>query len=206
MAYKDKLKEKIKKQEYYLVNKERIDARNKKWNEAHREQRTEIARKYRQKHAVQLDEKTRKWQEDNRKEWLSYQKLYREKNKAILRIKSRKYDRRYRQNPQTRLADNVSRRLRSCIKKNNKRTEALLGYSSSELMKHIESLFDNKMNWTNYGTYWHIDHIVPLSSFKYENEDDEGFKKCWSLSNLQPLEAVENIRKSNKILTEIKWQ
>jgi hypothetical protein len=96
--------------------------------------------------------------------------------------------------------------LRYCIKKNNKRTEALLGYSSSQLVKHLENLFDEKMSWTNYGTYWHIDHIVPLSSFKFENENDEEFKECWSLSNLQPLEASENIRKSNKILTEIKWQ
>ena len=29
---------------------------------------------------------------------------------------------------------------------------------------------------------------------------EEEFKKCWALDNLQPLEAVENIRKSNHYL------
>ena len=29
---------------------------------------------------------------------------------------------------------------------------------------------------------------------------DEEFMKCWSLENLQPMWAEENIRKSNKII------
>jgi hypothetical protein len=61
------------------------------------------------------------------------------------------------------------------------------------------------MNWDNYGKYeegklkWHIDHIIPHSSFEYTSMNDESFKKCWSLENLRPLEAVENIKKSNKM-------
>ena len=54
------------------------------------------------------------------------------------------------------------------------------------------------MNWSNHGTYWHIDHIKPKSWFKYESTDDEAFIKCWSLDNLQPLEAQINITKGNR--------
>ena len=46
------------------------------------------------------------------------------------------------------------------------------------------------MNWNNYGTYWEIDHIYPISkggSFHY--------------INTQPLTVLENQVKSNKI-----WQ
>lgn len=62
-----------------------------------------------------------------------------------------------------------------------------------DLIKHIEKQFDDKMTWDNYGSYWHIDHIRPKCSFK-GNE----FKECWALSNLQPLEAIENFRKSGR--------
>jgi hypothetical protein len=33
------------------------------------------------------------------------------------------------------------------------------------------------------------------------NYEDPNFQKCWSLENLQPLEAMMNVRKSNKIKT-----
>jgi hypothetical protein len=54
------------------------------------------------------------------------------------------------------------------------------------------------MSWENYGK-WHIDHITPLSSFDIQNYNDENFKKCWSLENLQPLWAEDNLKKSNKV-------
>ena len=54
------------------------------------------------------------------------------------------------------------------------------------------------MSWNNYGK-WHVDHIIPISSFKFESIHDVEFKKCWSLDNLQPLWGSENIIKSNKL-------
>jgi hypothetical protein len=72
-----------------------------------------------------------------------------------------------------------------------------LGYKPEDLIKHLESLFQLGMTWDNYGQ-WHIDHVVPESWFLYISEDDEEFKKCWALSNLQPLWAKQNIDKSNK--------
>ncbi len=50
---------------------------------------------------------------------------------------------------------------------------------------------------------WHIDHIIPKSSFSFQNNTDQGFKKCWALSNLQPLWAIDNIRKGSKILEDV---
>ena len=55
------------------------------------------------------------------------------------------------------------------------------------------------MSWDNYGE-WHIDHILPDSSFYYVSTEDDEFKKCWALSNLQPLWAIDNLKKSNKII------
>ena len=54
------------------------------------------------------------------------------------------------------------------------------------------------MNWKNYGSYWHIDHIKPKTLFNYSSPEDKEFIKCWSLSNLQPLEKITNIKKGNR--------
>lgn len=73
----------------------------------------------------------------------------------------------------------------------------LLGCSINELLVHLEKQFVDGMNWKNYGK-WHIDHIIPCASF--DLTDPEHQKKCFHYSNLQPLWAVDNIRKSDKVL------
>ncbi|WP_407309762.1 HNH endonuclease signature motif containing protein [Desulfosporosinus sp. SB140] len=82
--------------------------------------------------------------------------------------------------------------------KNGLKWEDLVGYSLTDLKKHLEGLFKDGMSWNNMGL-WHIDHIIPRSAFDFSHPDDPGFKLCWSLSNLQPLWAEENLRKWNKI-------
>jgi 5-methylcytosine-specific restriction endonuclease McrA len=59
------------------------------------------------------------------------------------------------------------------------------------------------MTWDNYGSYWHVDHIYPHSKLPYDSMDHPNFLKAWALNNLQPLEAIENMKKSNKILDTI---
>jgi len=54
------------------------------------------------------------------------------------------------------------------------------------------------MTWDNYGK-WHIDHVIPTSVFNFEKPEDDDFKRCWSLQNLQPLWALDNIKKGNKL-------
>lgn len=46
---------------------------------------------------------------------------------------------------------------------------------------------------------WHIDHIVPSASFKFESLDDPDFLICWGLDNLRPLEAKTNMSKGAKL-------
>lgn len=75
--------------------------------------------------------------------------------------------------------------------------ESLVGYKIDELFIHIERQFEPLMNWGNMGE-WHVDHIIPRISFKYENDNDPEFLACWAITNLRPLWAKDNISKSNK--------
>ena len=80
------------------------------------------------------------------------------------------------------------------ITKKNKTFE-IVGCSPQKLKEHLEKQFVDGMTWENRNK-WHIDHIIPLSSAKTE---EELYKLCY-YTNLQPLWVEENLKKSNKIL------
>ena len=69
-----------------------------------------------------------------------------------------------------------------------------LGYSVGELVDHIESQFTDGMGWHNMSE-WHIDHILPIRSFDLDRVDSEDFKRCYSLDNLMPVWAEDNMNK-----------
>lgn len=75
------------------------------------------------------------------------------------------------------------------------KTNELLGYSAIQLKEHIEKQFTEGMSWDNWGE-WHLDHIRPVSSFN----KSEKMSIINSLDELQPLWALDNLRKSNKII------
>lgn len=99
--------------------------------------------------------------------------------------------------PLFRLITNMRSRLHIAFKNRNWQKESttsqLLGCDLEQVMKHIESKFKQGMSWENYGK-WHIDHIIPLCSAK---TPDDVSKLC-HFSNLQPLWALDNIRKKGK--------
>jgi len=73
-----------------------------------------------------------------------------------------------------------------------------LGYTWADLRAHLEAQFTPAMSWENWGDVWELDHIKPLSSFRYESLDDPLFRECWALSNLRPLPRKENATKGAK--------
>jgi hypothetical protein len=82
--------------------------------------------------------------------------------------------------------------LKNLTKKN--KTSEIVGCDNFFLKIYIENKFTDGMSWDNQGQ-WHIDHIIPLSSAKTE---EELYKLC-HYTNLQPLWAKDNLAKSNKL-------
>jgi len=117
---------------------------------------------------------------------------YFERHPERLRRTRCKSEARRRRDPAQRLADAVGRKLRHIIR-GVKSDISLLGYSRDQFKHHIESLFLPGMSWDNYGE-WHIDHKRPRASFRLPDE----MLECWSLSNLRPLWAADNLSQRHR--------
>jgi len=44
-----------------------------------------------------------------------------------------------------------------------------------------------------------LDYKIPVSVFNFTTPEHEDFTRCWSLKNLQPMWAKENMSKSAKL-------
>lgn len=99
-----------------------------------------------------------------------------------------------------RLKNNIRSRIIQFFNSNklhkDNSTFNIIGCSPEFLKEHIENKFTEKMSWDLVGKHIHIDHIIPLASAKTK---EEIYKLC-HYTNLQPLWAEDNLRKSNKIL------
>ena len=152
-------------------------------------------------------EKQKKRRESNP----DYMQKYREINNEKIRLKKKEYDdknkekrnqyikNKYKTDILFRLKINLSSRLRkysllnNITKKNN--TFDIIGCSPEFLKEHLENQFIDGMSWDD-RSEWHIDHIIPLSSAKTE---DELYRLCY-YTNLQPLWVGDNLKKGSKIL------
>jgi hypothetical protein len=106
--------------------------------------------------------------------------------------------------PIYKITDNFARRICNILKKQDiVRTfkyNEILGCTMIELKNHLEKLFTQGMSFDNYGE-WEVDHIIPLSKFDLNNEDQ--VKQCFNYKNLQPLWMVDNRKKYNKIESKL---
>ena len=99
---------------------------------------------------------------------------------------------------ETKLRNRIKDILRKYNSNKKDKTVALLGCSIKFFIKHIESQFEEGMAWENYGfETWHIDHIIPCNSFDLSKEEEQ--KKCFHYTNLQPLLAIDNLKKGSKL-------
>jgi hypothetical protein len=222
MAYKDKEKKKQYNKQRYQDNKEHKKQQSKQWskdnpeygkqwyqdNKEHKKQQSkqwyqdnkEHRKQWYQDNKEHCTQRSKQWRKDNPEHSKQWHKDNPEYNKQYMKTRYQT-DPIFKLNQTMRLV--IWRSLKTnTLSKNGRHWETLVGYTIEELKFHLETQFDSNMNWENHGSYWHVDHIIPLASLTFDSEEHENFKLLWSLGNLQPLFGPENLSKNKKILID----
>lgn len=142
----------------YYKHKNKRINKHRQWTTNNPEKSKNSAKNYSKNHRKDINERVR-----NRK-----------KNDPSFKIRAKLH---------TRICDELRGRCRK-----NFNTIELIGCSSEELVKYIESLFLPGMHWKNQGNKdgtWQLDHILPCCSFDLTKEDEQ--RKCFHWSNLRPM-------------------
>ncbi len=146
-----------------------------------KERRKQNRRRHYEENRDREKELNKKWIENNKERWReNYRKYCSERRKV---------------DPAYKISGNLRNRLRGIIKRRGKSSLELTGCDINFLMGYLEGQFKDGMTWDNYGE-WHIDHIKPIASFDLEDESEQ--LVCFHYSNLQPLWAIDNLRKGAK--------
>jgi hypothetical protein len=95
----------------------------------------------------------------------------------------------------------IRTRIYNCLRNKNKNNSSLdyLGCSSDDYFKWIFN-YNNNCVLENHGKVWHVDHVIPISKFDLNNQEEQLLAFNWR--NTMPLSCKENLSKNNKIITE----
>lgn len=166
---------------YQLENLDKWHGYNKKFYQLNKESHNQRTKDYYENNKDAHKERMKAWNKDNP----NYMKEWHSKNREEYNRKRRE---KWNNNPTHRLKGNIRTRIYRAIKDKSEATFELLGCPIEEYVVYLEKQFYGNMSWENYGKYWEIDHIIPLSkggSYHY--------------TNTQPLTITENRKKKNNL-------
>jgi hypothetical protein len=177
--------------EYRLRHSEHIVEYKKKYNLNNKENK----KLYKLKNKERLSEQNRQYRLKNKDKY----NQWRQNNKIKINNNANKYNKiRKETDSLFKLKMNIRSLINNCIKrqgyKKTSRTFEILSCSYEELKEHLEKKFTEGMSWDNYGK-WHIDHIYPIS----KAIDEQHLIKLNHYTNLQPLWAIDNFKKGNRL-------
>lgn len=174
----NKMQKHIYNQKYWLDNKkDRIEI-NKKYRDEHKITINAQRKEYRNKPEIKVHIKQKN---------IKYQPIRNAQNKL-----KRKSDKNFQ------LKEILKSKIYKILKGQKTSFMKYLGCSVEYLKKWLEIRFTKDMSWDNFGSYWQIDHVIPIDAFTFGNEPEKYI--CFNWKNLQPLQSIENRRKTNKIL------
>lgn len=142
-------------------------------------------------------EKSNEWVENNREKMTALQSNWYQNNKSHIREKDNirlKTDFCYK------FIKTQRRRILLALKQKNMRTIEYLGCNAEEYLQWISSQLNDEFTLENHGLKWHIDHVIPLSKFNLDDENEVLLSLNWR--NTTPLSIKDNLTKNNKIIPE----
>ena len=197
--------------EYGKLYRENNKDKTKIYYNANKDKIKETHKIYTNKNKVKIKENQKRYYLENKRKIYNINKKWRENNVDLVKFYKKKYKaNKFQNDPLFNLNNNIGSLIRDSFRykgfKKSSKTLIILGCSIEEFKQHLESKFETWMNWENKGNpkdgilelnkTWDIDHIIPVSSAKTE----EDIIKLNHYSNLQPLCSYTNrFIKRNKI-------
>lgn len=204
--------------QYELTRPDRTEYKreySKKYREQHKEELAENNKKYRSEHKDELSQKSKDYYEktkddrirkqkdyyqNNREKIIDYHHKYNRDNSEILVKKAYEYQK---YKVSTDEFYKFKRLIRDCVLKSFKRTNHRKNSFAKDIIgTDFETTWEYlKETWKkNYGTeyngeLYHIDHIIPLSTAKTE---EDVIRLC-HYTNLQLLKPEDNLEKSDNL-------
>ena len=196
---------------YYISKKKYICDKSRKYHNDNKKIISIRVKKYREKNIEKIIEQNKLYYQNNKEDILEKQRDYYILNKE----KRIKYQTQYKKQRKKndivfKMKENISKAVWEGLKKQKSSKKSptwkILPYTPQQLKEHLENQFEDWMTWENYGQAsiinktWNIEHIIPKSLLPYDSMEHPNFLKCWCLENLRPYDAIENIKKGNKII------
>jgi len=188
---------KIDRHKDYLKNPDKVNSYAREWRERNMERVKEAAKEWVKNNKNRVSAISKEWRTRHPEKQKRICASWVERNPERRREIKNRGRRKLRSTIKGCLSHRISTLMLRSLKenKNGRPWEQLVGYNCEQLKNHLEKKFLPGMSWENMGE-WHIDHKIPVSAFNYERPEDPDFKKCWTLSNLQPLWAMDNFIKN----------
>ena len=183
--------------------------------ECYKKSRYELSKEYRLEKKEAIKEQKKEYYSKNKEAKQEYSKKYHLKNKKVRNEYNKEYGqsvhgketinkarrKRRKSDPIFKLTVSMRTRLGMFLRTRNIRktntTFKIIGCTPEFLKEHLEKQFTPGMTWKNHSLKgWHVDHIIPLNSAKTL---EDKYKLC-HYTNLQPLWAPDNWKKSDKII------
>ncbi len=180
-------------------NRAKVLGYKEKWRQANLDKVRASARKRYAANKQKFIDATRRSQKKHHDRVIATAKLYRKNNRAKVRKAQNKWQARKMLDLDFRIKKLLRGRLCMAIRavdgaKKCARTTEMLGCSINDFRIYIESKFEVGMTWSNYGSVWHVDHIMPCAIFDLTKPEHQ--KRCFHFSNMQPLFVVDNLKKN----------
>lgn len=198
---------------YYKSNADKIKECKKKYHKANANKIKEYKKEYQKENADKIKEWQKEYRKANADKIKEYQKKYQKENADKINKCKKEYQKanadkinkhtkkRRKTDPLFKLTGSIRNLIRGSFKRGiknlakSKRTEEILGCSIPFFCNYIKGQFKKGMTLENHGE-WHLDHIKPVSVATTEEEVIE----LNHYTNFQPLWAVDNLSKSNKLV------
>ncbi len=155
------------------------------------------SKEYKKRNKQAISEYNKKYKLENKEKISIYNRTYNVENRKTIQKRHTAYLREKRKTDiNYKIGVNCRNRIKKLIK-SEINTCTLLNCSKKFLIDWLSSNFTDDMTLENYGSYWHIDHVIPCKHFNLSNKDE--LLKCFNWLNLQPLKAQDNLSKGDKI-------